>query len=121
MCLNIEIMIDQFEKYLNNVYLVANYVKLHGFKYRLLVWVLVMDQQLKKWKIKYMLFCKTEVDTILPLFWECIQVQELWQNLFNECSIDSFQLTLKNISFSMVHCNAKHVFNHIVLITKYYI
>ena len=36
-CLNIEIMIDQFEKYLNNVYLVTNYVKLHSFQYRLLV------------------------------------------------------------------------------------
>ena len=44
-CLNIEIMIDQFEKYLNNVYLVTNYVKLHSFQNRLWVWALIMDQQ----------------------------------------------------------------------------
>ena len=68
-----------------------------------------------------MLFCKTEVETILHLFWGCIQVQELWETFFNECSIDSFQLTLKNIIFNMVHCNDKHVSNLIVVITKYYI
>ena len=50
--LNIEIMIDQFEKCLNNVYLVTNYVKLHSFQYRLLVLAHVTDQQLQKWKIK---------------------------------------------------------------------
>ena len=32
-CLNIEIMIDQFENYLNNVYLITNDVKLHSSQY----------------------------------------------------------------------------------------
>ena len=57
-----------------------------------------MDQQLKKWKIKPIntsFFGKTEVETILHLFWGYVQVQELWELLFNECSIDPFQLTLK--------------------------
>lgn len=129
--LNIEIPLESFINLVNAMYCITNNVKLRAFHYRMLIGTIVTNKQLATWKVKTdskCSFCHEEIEDVIHLFWECLEVRRIWNQvqfwldeLQSNDMLPQIQLSLQNVLLNNITISPKHVSNVIVLITKQYI
>ncbi|XP_013880610.1 uncharacterized protein LOC106529676 [Austrofundulus limnaeus] len=71
-------------------------------------------------------FCNTNKETTKHLFFECVEVQQLWRRLHNflsSKSIDMDFFSFQNIQFGLFlnNDNVEFLVNNIIIVTKFYI
>ena len=120
-------IVDFGRKHLD-LYKVTNIAKYRSFQYRLLQRGLVTNIQLMKWKIKpsdLCSLCGNEPETIPHLLWECMQVKDLWQQIFKllktEYGQENLVVNTKAIMLNEITSKKGSIANLICLLAKHYI
>lgn len=126
-----EISETEFNKMFNNIKLLTISTKLRDFQFRLLHNKIVTNRQLYIWRKRtddLCTFCQIDMEHTLHLFFECGEVQNIWnavKQYFQDKSggqLDSLlRWTAESIMFNTVHPKTSSVINLIILIAKQYI
>ena len=107
----------------------TNDIKLENFQYKFLMRIIPTNQFLAKCQLVSSTlcdFCNMETETIAPLFWECIHVQEFWTSIsrfLQHCQRISV-VNFKTIVFGLCHkfgSKGIQVINFILFQAKYFI
>ena len=111
-----------------DIYHLTNVPKYRSFQYRLLQRGLVTNVQLYKWELSITencSFCNREKETMIHLFWNCPNVQKLWQELLQYFTTSYGQqklnLNAEAIIFNRLSCRKSNLANFLCLITKQFI
>ena len=109
------------------IYKLTNITKYRSFQYRLLQRGLVTNIQLEKWNIlpsRLCTFCHQEDETLNHMMWNCVEVRNLWEQVFKflkqEYKIQELNINIGNI----ITCNVakgQSIANFVCLITKQFI
>ena len=124
--LKTSILYDDFLKLMVNINKITNSTKLRSFQYRLLNLSLVLNVQLKTWKIcdtDKCSFCNTETETLEHIFFDCPKTKVLLNSIQSilisyQPDTKEYNLTKENILFNNVDVNPGSLVNCIVLIMK---
>ena len=110
---------------IKHVYVCTNIVKLRSFQYRLLNRALVTNIQLKKWKIRgddRCTFCNIYQETYVHLFYECIIVNHIWQQIKEQMLSENCVVNTRNVICNKVnYVKTKSVDNLVCLVFKQYV
>ena len=99
--------------------------KLREFQFKILHRIIATKKFLLKINLtddNKCFFCKTEIEDLLHLFFNCSYVQQLWGSLkqwLGSLHVQVFDWSLKDILLGIIGENP--VINHIIIITKYFI
>ena len=102
---------------------------LRHFQYKFIHRIIPTNKSLMKYNIKSSNicdFCNMHVETVKHLFWECNQVQHLWNNISKwlENTNHSLNINYQTISLGITE-NTQHMIvqakNYIITLAKYYI
>ena len=116
-----DVSVEEMIRWIKNINLTTNCVKLHSFQYRLLLQAVITNVHLKHYKIKESnncSFCSTTKENLKHLFYDCKYVTVVWnyvEKCYN-CKLDWLQ-----VFTNQVHAKPKHPLNTVVLIVKFYI
>ena len=110
------------------IYRITNVAKLRTFQYKLLQRAIITNTTLYQWKMvesKNCSLCNQEEETVIHLFIECNQVQQLWKQLQTYLQ-DTFQtvqivLSKKGIILNEISEPSHKGVNFICLLTKQFI
>ena len=118
---------EDFYKKVSNIYVISNIPRYRSFQYRLMNRAIVLNKDLKQWKIKASdecSLCEFKCETIEHFFFECEIAKKIWSfivDLVKEydptCEI---VLSLENVLFNEIASPPKCIANVICLITKQY-
>ena len=116
-----------FFKYFQNINKITNVNKFRSFQYRMLHRSIVTNKMLYIWKVvesPKCSFCKTEIETMIHLFVNCVKVQELWNHIKTVVEHRfrmRMELNAENLIMNTVHNNPSNIANFICLVVKQYI
>ena len=109
------------------IYKASNDSSIRSFQYKFLLRILPTNKQLLKQGIvssSLCTFCNSNIESLEHLFWECIEVQPLWNSLNNFIAARSINLKIKKqeVMFGIL-TNNEHVniCNFLIILAKYYI
>ena len=100
--------------------------KLKDFQYRLLLGKLVTNKDLFEWGKRenpLCTFCENSIETTTHLLVECTYSNKIWSELVQLCNNEEIttDFSVENIIVNLLHENANHIVNYIVLIIKQYL
>ena len=100
--------------------------KLRAFQLKLLHNILFTNSRLYKMKIvetDRCTLCKTELETVPHLLYECTHTQDLWNRVTNTWfrKVGIHSLSEKDRMFGLTTGNYEKFLNHIILAAKFYI
>ena len=109
-----------------SLYCCTKVTKYRDFQYRLNLGKIFTNVDLYDWGTvdsPSCSFCKTEIETVNHLFWECELVKPLIAELKSICEENTItcQFNSCNIIFNRTHINKFHVLNFITIFVKQYI
>ena len=118
----------QYPVCFHNLYYYTNISKFRDFQYRLLLGKITLNQDLLDWGISdsdKCLFCNTSVESMIHIFFECIEIQpiiDFFYNLWSTCELD-FPRKKKNFILNFVNsaCNRRHILFFVNMFIKQFI
>ena len=121
----------EFEEYkaaFTNLYDITKTTKYRDFQYRLLLGKIVLNRDLKIWKIKDSAlcdFCKTNEQNVIHLLWDCLKVQNIYKCLqklwYDKYNLRNLDFSCKAVILNKVHDKPYHIVNFVILFVKHYI
>ena len=105
----------------------SDVTKIRNFQYRLLQRSITTNKDLCRWKIiesEMCTFCKSEIETVLHLFYYCDNAQRLWQRFAIFCKSEwnvQVKVDAAVVISNHFHKPIRHIINGVGLILKHYI
>ena len=122
--LKVNITSEDMSQHFNNISKVTNFPKLRSFQYRLLHNAIVLNKQLKIWKVVESDLCSNchkEIESKIHFFAECDSAKTIWHSIaaYIEHRFDlDIVINTANIMFNKICVKPDHVANLLCLITK---
>ena len=115
---------EDFVNQLRGLYSTTNIPKYRSFQYRLLHRALVLNTHLFRWNMRDTNLCsqcENAPETLEHFFFKCPRAQDFWNSVkqfISEMCNYSISISIKNILWSTVHTDKRHLSNLITLLAK---